>query len=83
MMQAFPELKFKITGHTDNKGNKQKNKALSLERANAVKAWLVEREIDGSRLQTEGMGQAKPIADNNTEAGRAKNRRIEFYRISK
>ena len=83
MMQAFPELKFKITGHTDNKGNKQKNKALSLERANAVKAWLVEREIDGSRLQTEGMGQAKPIADNSTEAGRAKNRRIEFYRISK
>ena len=83
MMQAFPELKFKITGHTDNKGNKQKNKTLSLERANAVKAWLVEREIDGSRLQTEGMGQAKPIADNSTEAGRAKNRRIEFYRISK
>jgi outer membrane protein OmpA-like peptidoglycan-associated protein len=70
-----------IDGHTDNKGNKGANKILSKNRAAAVVKWLSDKKkgaIDPKRLRSEGFGQDKPIADNNTEEGRQKNRRVEI-----
>lgn len=68
----------KIIGHTDSQGNPQKNKELSLQRADAVKQYLIAKNISPSRLSTAGMGADEPVADNTTEEGRKKNRRIEF-----
>lgn len=79
-LQAFPDTKFSIVGHTDNQGVKVKNQELSKSRADAVKAYLVEKGVDSSRLSTEGKGQTAPVASNSTPEGRAKNRRIEFIR---
>jgi outer membrane protein OmpA-like peptidoglycan-associated protein len=79
-LASFPDTKFEIQGHTDSQGNANTNKKLSQDRADAVKEFLVSNGIDASRLETKGMGQTKPIASNNTADGRAKNRRIEFYR---
>ncbi|MBX7174654.1 MAG: OmpA family protein [Pyrinomonadaceae bacterium] len=67
-----------IDGHTDNQGNPASNKLLSQRRAETVKNYLVDKQIDKNRLTTKGFGQEKPIADNNTETGRQRNRRIEF-----
>jgi outer membrane protein OmpA-like peptidoglycan-associated protein len=67
-------------GHTDNQGNKAKNKQLSADRAEAVKNFLVEKGISESRITTSGMGDSKPVASNKTPEGRAQNRRIEFKR---
>ena len=67
-----------IEGHTDNVGSAQRNKVLSEERATAVLNYLVERGVDKKRLKAVGYGLTKPIADNNTEEGRAKNRRVEL-----
>jgi OOP family OmpA-OmpF porin len=76
-MKKYPQVKGVIEGHTDNVGGKAYNEKLSLQRANAVKKQLVEKYgIDGSRLTTAGYGFSQPVADNKTEAGRQKNRRI-------
>lgn len=68
----------KIVGHTDSQGDAQKNQLLSLQRAEAVKQYLIAKSIAATRLTTEGLGATKPVADNATEDGRKKNRRIEF-----
>ena len=80
IMEAFPETAFEIVGHTDNVGRKEKNQQLSLDRANSVKNFLVEKGINESRIQTRGAGDSEPVASNKTAEGRAKNRRIEFKR---
>ncbi|MEY4874921.1 MAG: hypothetical protein RL708_70 [Bacteroidota bacterium] len=67
-----------ISGYTDNVGSKESNKKLSEERAYAVRDYLVTKGVDEARLNAFGYGESNPIADNTTEEGRAKNRRVEF-----
>ncbi len=71
-------VKIEIAGHTDNHGSQEMNKKLSLNRAKAVYDYLVQHHIDANRLTYKGYGFDKPIATNDTEAGRALNRRTEF-----
>ncbi|MCX7987067.1 MAG: OmpA family protein, partial [Bacteroidales bacterium] len=73
-----PELKVNIFGHTDNVGNATFNYKLSAERADAVKQYFTQRGIDTSRISAQGFGATRPIADNATEEGRQKNRRVEI-----
>lgn len=68
----------KVIGHTDNVGNPQQNLRLSQQRAEAVKNYLMSKNIAASRLSLEGKGAQQPVADNATVEGRQKNRRIEF-----
>jgi outer membrane protein OmpA-like peptidoglycan-associated protein len=67
-----------LEGHTDNTGDADANKRLSQARAEAVKEALTRSGIDASRVTTVGYGQERPIASNDTEAGKAKNRRLEL-----
>ena len=68
----------RIEGHTDNVGTDESNLILSQKRANAVKNYLIKRGVDGAKLDAFGYGASKPIADNDTPAGRQKNRRVEM-----
>jgi outer membrane protein OmpA-like peptidoglycan-associated protein len=68
-----------ITGHTDNVGTEQYNQVLSLERAQTVRNWLVAKGIVSNRMRTVGRGENETVASNETDAGRAENRRIEFF----
>ncbi len=78
-LKANPQIfRLECSGHTDNMGNADFNKELSQKRANAVKAYIESKGVAASRLQAAGYGQEKPIADNKTNAGKAKNRRVEF-----
>jgi len=82
MLQQNPDVKVSVEGHTDNVGSAAANQTLSEKRAQAVVAWLSSHGIEGSRLQAKGWGASKPVEDNATEEGRAKNRRVELVRIS-
>ena len=77
ILNAFPNVEIKINGYTDSHGDASENKELSRGRAASVKLYLASKGITRERLTSEGFGQADPIDDNDTEAGRAKNRRIE------
>jgi outer membrane protein OmpA-like peptidoglycan-associated protein len=83
IMKAFPAVKIKIGGYTDNVGQPKSNVKLSAERANAVKNALVSAGIDAARLAAEGFGSAHPVADNKSEAGRQQNRRIDVQVTAK
>jgi len=77
-MKKYPKLKGVIEGHSDNVGTEEVNQKLSERRAAAVKQYLVQTfGIDPRRIQAEGFGMARPVADNDSAAGRAQNRRIE------
>jgi outer membrane protein OmpA-like peptidoglycan-associated protein len=78
-MIANSDVRVVITGHTDNVGGQKFNQVLSLKRAQAVKNWLVNKGIASNRMRTVGRGLNEPVASNDTDAGRAENRRIEFY----
>jgi hypothetical protein len=80
MMKDNPALTIAVEGHTDNVGDARKNKALSEDRARAVAAAIVKKGVDTKRLTAAGFGQEKPIADNGTEEGKARNRRVELVR---
>ncbi len=77
-LAQFPEVGVEIGGHADSQGDDADNLALSERRARSVKVYLVDRGIDGDRLAVVGYGETRPIADNSTAEGRARNRRIEF-----
>lgn len=80
MLETNPSLKISVEGHTDNVGAPISNQILSEHRAKAVLAAIVSQGIDQARLSAVGHGQIKPIADNKTEEGRAKNRRVELVK---
>jgi OOP family OmpA-OmpF porin len=82
MLNAHPELKFEVSGHTDSDGNDASNLNLSTERAIVVKNKLISLGISGDRLTTKGYGETKPISDNTTAEGKANNRRVEFLKIN-
>mgnify|MGYP001791175212 CR=1 FL=1 len=74
-LDKVPDAQCKVVGHTDNTGNRETNLGLGLERAEFAKAYLVNNGISASKINTSSMGPDKPIAANDTEEGRAKNRR--------
>lgn len=78
IFKKYPKTLINIYGYTDNKGKDEYNAKLSRNRANAVKKYLASNGIGIKRITTFGMGEADPIASNDTEAGRAQNRRVEF-----
>ncbi len=81
LLNENPSLKFSVEGHTDSTGNAASNQKLSEERSQAIVAKLVEMGIAADRLTAVGKGQNNPIADNGTDEGRAKNRRVEFVKM--
>jgi len=78
VMKQYPSTVIRVEGHTDSRGSDQYNMDLSNRRANAVKNLLVQRGIGGSRIESVGFGKTMPVASNDTEAGRQKNRRVEI-----
>jgi outer membrane protein OmpA-like peptidoglycan-associated protein len=78
ILNQYPNSEFAIEGHTDSVGSAKNNMRLSEARALSVKSYLVENGIDESRLSSAGFGEDKPIASNNTKAGRSQNRRVEI-----
>jgi OmpA-OmpF porin, OOP family len=81
LLGADPALKLLIEGHTDNTGTPARNQELSTARARTVLGALVGLGLDPARLQSKGFGQDKPVADNGSEDGRAKNRRVELVKL--
>ena len=78
ILKAYPKVKVKIGGYTDNVGSKESNLKLSQDRATNVMKELIRLGIDPSRMEAEGYGEEHPVADNATEEGRAQNRRISL-----
>lgn len=74
-----PGTTVRVIGHTDSTGNDAINDPLSVNRAASVRSYLAARGVDANRINIDGRGSHEPIADNNTEAGRAANRRVEIY----
>ncbi len=78
VMNQYPKTLIRVEGHTDSIGSNEYNMGLSNRRATAVKNLLVQRGISASRIEVVGFGETVPVASNNTEAGRQKNRRVEI-----
>jgi len=77
-LKQNPDIKVEISGYTDNRGNDALNQSLSKRRANAVAIQLIEQGVRADRISSKGYGESNPIATNDTEAGRLKNRRVEL-----
>ncbi len=78
LMAADPSLKIEVQGHTDNVGGDDYNQKLSDARSNSVMTWLTQHGVAAARVTAKGYGKTRPIADNNTDEGRMKNRRVEI-----
>jgi len=79
ILKETPGFHVQVDGHTDNVGSAESNRKLSQDRAEAVVRYLVKKKgVDAKRLSAKGFGDTQPIADNSTEKGRAKNRRVDF-----
>lgn len=83
MLQGKPELRIAIAGHTDSQASDTYNLDLSKRRAQAVVKWLTDKGIAASRLQAQGFGETQPVADNDSAAGRALNRRVEIRDLTR
>jgi outer membrane protein OmpA-like peptidoglycan-associated protein len=83
ILKAYPNARVQLAGYTDNTGDPGANRRLSLDRANAVKGMLVAQGVSADRMAAVGMGEDHPVAPNDTEEGRAKNRRLELTVTSK
>ena len=81
MLQANPSWAMLVAGHTDNVGVREMNLTLSRQRAESVIAWLAGRGIDKARLVPAGFGDTRPIAENTSDAGRQKNRRVDMVKV--
>jgi len=81
MMNDHPVWRIRVEGHTDNVGTKAGNMTLSRRRASAVVQWLTANGVKRLRLDPQGIGDARPVADNTTEAGRGRNHRIELVKL--
>ncbi|UOE36371.1 OmpA family protein [Hymenobacter monticola] len=81
LLSQNPDLKLSVEGHTDNAGTAPHNQQLSEARARTVVANLTAQGIAADRLKAAGFGQTKPLADNATDAGKAKNRRVELVKM--
>ena len=77
-----PEIRVRVIGHTDSTGSRAYNTTLSQSRAEAVAAYLAQRGVAGGRMQAQGLGPDRPMATNDTAAGRLMNRRVELERIN-
>lgn len=77
-LQSSESMRVRVSGHTDSVGSDTYNQTLSQNRADSVKRYLVGAGIDGARLTTRGYGESRPVASNETAAGRAQNRRVEL-----
>lgn len=77
-LEAAPDIKVEVGGHTDSRGAEAYNQRLSERRAASVRDYLIARGIDGNRLSATGYGETRPVADNTTEEGREQNRRVEL-----
>jgi outer membrane protein OmpA-like peptidoglycan-associated protein len=80
-MTHRPSVRIRVSGHTDNVGDPQRNQRLSEQRAQAVRQYAVDRGIDGDRLEAVGFGDTRPISPNDSEEGRRQNRRIEAIEL--
>ncbi|WP_338874347.1 OmpA family protein [Spirosoma sp. SC4-14] len=78
-----PKMVIEIQGHTDNTGSKEINAKLSQDRADAVREYFISKGIEPDRIGSKGFGEAKPVATNDTDEGRQKNRRVEFVIVKK
>lgn len=78
ILKEYPDTNIEVQGHTDSKGSDSYNQGLSERRANAVATYLRNRGISSSRITTKGYGETAPVASNDTEEGRAQNRRVNF-----
>jgi len=78
ILNTYPDTDIEVQGHTDNKGSETYNQNLSENRAGAVSVYLYNNGIANNRIRTKGFGENTPKYDNNTEEGRAQNRRVEF-----
>jgi len=83
ILKAYPNVRCRIVGYTDNQGDPAANQRLSEGRAQSVKQEFVNGGISADRIATQGMGEANPVADNATEEGRAENRRVEIHILKK
>lgn len=81
-LRADPDLRIRIDGHTDSIGSDSYNLRLSKRRAESIKDYLVSQGISADRVTTRGLGSRQPVADNSTEEGRARNRRVEVFKES-
>jgi len=78
VLNRYPQTRIRIEGHTDSNGSEPYNLDLSQRRAEAVKDALIVRNVDPSRLETIGLGEAQPVAGNDTESGRQQNRLVRM-----
>lgn len=82
ILNDYPEMNIELRGYTDSRGEDDYNLSLSLRRAQAVRTWLTEQGVSETRIEATGFGEQNPIETNATEAGRTRNRRVEFFIVN-